>query len=214
MTTVPIPTFVPQDSWYQLTTGNVNPSVADSVPDISYLRPMTTALGDVDGLVGPLDGAYVALAGTDTTFDGGQTWLVWVDNSLLADNGTTVFCPFVDTGTPGRWQALANPSAPTGPTVDVQYFEAGADYTIAARSAPFIQAFVRGARVANVVTNLTLPASTFPGQVVAVKDALGDATTYNINAVAPSIDGQPTFTLYTNYQGQNFTWNGTEWSAT
>ena len=57
MTTVPLPTFVPQDSWYALTTGNVNPSVADTVPNASYLLPRQTPLGLVDGLVGPLEEA-------------------------------------------------------------------------------------------------------------------------------------------------------------
>jgi hypothetical protein len=213
MTTVPIPTFVPQDAWYNLTTGDVNPSVADTVPNINYLRPSATPLGLVDGVVGPLDGAIIGLAGTSSTFDGGQTWLMWDDDSLLADNGVTVFCPFADTGTPGRWRAISNPAAPSGPTTNVQFFEAGADYTIAASSAPFIQVFVQG-RVANLETNLALPGAVTVGQVISVKDAEGDATTYNINVTAPSIDGQPAFTLYTDYQGQNFTWNGTEFSAT
>jgi hypothetical protein len=213
MTTVPIPTFVPQDSWYQLTTGQVNPSVADTVPDITYLQPSSTPLGLIDGLVGPLDGAIIGLAGTATTFDGGQTWLMWDEDSLLPDNGTSIFCPFVDTSTAGRWLALANPNLPVGPTVAVQSFPAGADYTIAASAAPFVQCFVT-ARVANLATNLALPGVTFVGQTFSVKDTVGDAATYAVNVTAPGIDGQPEFTFFVDYQGQNFTWNGTEYSAT
>lgn len=212
MTTVPIPTFVPQDSWYQLTTGNYNPSVADTVPDITYLQPMLTVLGYVDGLVGPLDGAIIGLAGTSATFDGGQTWLMWEEDSLLADDGVNVFCPFVDTATPGRWRALALPNSPTGPTVSTQFFEAGADYTIAASTAQTIMVFVQG-RVANLPTNLALPGSTFISQVVAVKDAEGQSATYNVSVTAASIDGATAFTFYADYQGQNFVWNGTDWSA-
>lgn len=212
MTTVPLPTFVPQDSWYSLTTGNYNPSVADTVPDVTYLRPRSTPQGDIDGIVGPLDGAIIGLAGDSTTMDGGQQWLMWDEDSLLADDGVSVFCPFANTSTPGRWRALGAPTAGPGVITNVQSFEAGADYNIAASSAPFIQAFVQG-RVANTETNLALPGATFLGQVVSVKDAQGDSATYNVN-VTGAIDGTTEFTFYANYQGQNFTWNGTEWSAT
>lgn len=208
MTTVPIPTFVPQDSWYNLTTGNYNPSVADTVPDITYLQPS----GDQDGLVGPLDGAIIGLAGTATVMDGGQQWLMWDEDSLLADNGTTVFCPFVDDSTAGRWRALGAATAGPGALVSVQTFEAGASYTIAASSTNIIQVFVQG-RAAAAPTTLALPGSTFLGQTIAIKDAEGDAATHNIT-VTGTIDGAASFVFYANYQGQNFTWNGTEWSAT
>ena len=214
MTTVPIPTFVPQDSWYNLTTGNYNPSVADTVPDITYLAPQSTPSGYVDGLVGPLDGAIIGLAGTAGTFDGGQTWLMWDEDSLLDYNGTTVFNPFVVTTTPGRWLALANPTGPSGAVQATESIQAGQSATISAQAAPFVNVFVVGVRLDTIATTLALPGATFLGQTFNIKDALGDAATYNIIVTAPSIDGAASFTFYANYQGQNFTWNGTEWSAT
>lgn len=208
MTVVPLPTFVPQDAWFNITTGNYNPSVADTVPDITYLQPS----GDNDGIVGPADGAIIGLRGTATTMDGGQKWLVWDEDSLTADNGSTVFCPFVDTTTPGRWVSLAAAASGPGTIVNVQTFEAGDTYNIAASTASIIQVFVQG-RVAAAETTLNLPGSTFTGQTIAVKDAEGDAATHNINVVG-TIDGAAEFVFYADYQGQNFTWNGTEWSAT
>lgn len=208
MTVVPLPTFVPQDAWFNITTGNYNPSVADTVPDASYLQPS----GGQDAIVGPADGAIIGLRGTDTTMDGGQQWLMWDEDSLEADNGTSVFCPFVDTTTPGRWVALAAASSGPGQIVNVQTFEAGAEYNIAASAATLVQVFVQG-RAAAAETTLNLPGSTFTGQTISVKDAEGDAATHNVNVVG-AIDGTTEFVFYANYQGQNFTWNGTEWSAT
>lgn len=208
MTAPPLPTFVPQDAWYTITTGNVNPSVADTVPDITYLQPD----GDQDGLEGPLDGAIIGLAGEVSTMDGGQKWLMWDADSLLADNGSTVFCPFTEPGNPGRWISLGAATSGPGVVQNVQSFEAGATHTITASTAVFIQVFVQG-RAAAAVTTLNLPGSTFLGQTISVKDAEGDAGTWTISIVG-TIDGLASYDLVANYQGQNFVWNGTEWSAT
>lgn len=208
MAAPPLPTFVPQDAWYNITTGNVNPSVADTVPNITYLQPD----GDQDGLIGPLDGAIIGLAGEAATLDGGQKWLMWDEDSLLADNGTTVFCPFVESGNPGRWISLGAATSGPGVIQANQTFAAGATHNIAATTAIFVNVFVLG-RTAAAITTLNLPGSTFLGQTFSVKDAEGDAGTHSI-FVAGTIDGNDSFELLSNYQGQNFVWNGTEWSAT
>lgn len=209
MTTVPIPTFVPQDSWYTLTTGNYNPSVADTVPNITYLQPS----GDQDGIVGPLDGAVIGLAGTATTLDGGQKWLMWDEDSLEDDNGTTVFCPFVDDTTAGRWIALGSASRGPGTnTVETQTISAGTTDNVTAPTTTVKQVFVLG-RLANAETLVNLPSSATTGWTINVKDAEGDSATYNVRVLG-TIDGASEFVFYADYQSQNFTWNGTDWSAT
>lgn len=209
MTVVPLPTFVPQDAWFNITTGNYNPSVADTVPDVSYLQPS----GGQDAIVGPADGAIIGLRGIDTTMDGGQKWLLWDEDSLEIDNGTTVFCPFVDTATPGRWVALGAADTGPGQIQSIQSIQAGQSTNIAAASTQFVQVFVSGPRLDTIETTLALPGATFNGQTFSVKDALGDAGTYNVIITAPSIDGAATFTFYANYQEAKFTWNGSEWSV-
>jgi hypothetical protein len=139
---------------------------------------------------------------------------MWDEDSLLPDNSTSVFCPFVDTSTAGRWLALANPALPVGPVQESQFILAGQSTVIAASVAPLVYVFVCSTRLANIPTTLALPGVTFIGQTFNVKDVVGDAATYNVIVTAPAIDQQPSFTFYANYQGQNFTWNGSEWSAT
>lgn len=212
MTAPPLPTFVPQDAWYTITTGNVNPSVADPVPNVSYLQPISTVSGLVDGLVGPLDGAVIMLAGLSLEYDGGQKWLMWIEGSLIADDGVNTFCPFVDESTPGRWRNIGAPVQGPGIVVSNQSFNAGESSTIFASVAPFINCFVIQ-RTANAVTTLALPAATFYGQTVMVKDAVGDATTWPITITAASIDGATTFVLGTDYQEIKFVWNGLGWSV-
>lgn len=213
MTAPPLPTFVPQDAWYTITTGNVTPSVADPVPDASYLQPISTVSGFVDGLVGPLDGAVIMLAGIDEELDGGQKWLMWDEDSLLPDDGANTFCPFVDSGTPGRWVNIGAPTQGPGVVVSNQMFNAGVTSSVVASVAPFINCFVN-ARTVDEETTINLPASTFLGQTVMVKDAVGDATTWPINIVAASIDGGASFVLVTDYAEIKFVWNGLGWSVT
>lgn len=209
MTAPPLPTFVPQDAWYTITTGNINPSVADPVPNVTYLQPSN---GN-DGLVGPLDGAIIMLAGLSLEYDGGQKWLMWVEGSLIADDGVNTFCPFVDTSTPGRWRNIGAPTQGPGIVVTNESFNAGESSSILASISPFINCFVIQ-RTVDDVTTLALPAATFYGQAVMVKDAVGDATTWPITVTAPSIDGSTTFVLGTDYAEIKFVWNGLGWSVT
>lgn len=211
MTAPPLPTFIPQDAWYTLTTGNINPSEADSVPDITYLHPSSTPQGPVDGLVGSLDGAVIYLAGLASELDGGQKWLMWRAASMQVDDGVNTFCPFADATKPGRWINTGTPQSGPGAITTVQGVVAGADGEIASAVTQFITVFVK-VRIAPLPMNLALPGSTFLGQQITVKDAEGDAGTYPITVGAPSIDGSPTDVLGTDYQERTYTWNGTEWS--
>ncbi len=213
MTAPPLPTFVPQDAWYNLTVGNVTPSVADPVPDITFLQPYDTPLGEVDGLIGPFDGATVILAGLVSELDGGQKWLMWDAASLTVDDGVNVFCPYANSATPGRWFNIGAPTQGAGVVIATQFIVAGTADTVTAARAPLVQVFVK-TRVDPGETTVALPGATFTGQTISVKDAQGDAGTYNVVVTAPSIDGQTEFRFYANYQSQNFMWNGTEWSAT
>src|SRR5689334_3867727 len=109
MTAPPLPTFVPQDAWYSITTGGVTPSVADPVPDVSYLSPSSTPQGDVAGLVGPFDGAVIMLGGLAAIDDGGQKWLMWNATSFAQPDGQSIFNPNVSASTPGRWVPIGSP---------------------------------------------------------------------------------------------------------
>jgi hypothetical protein len=101
MTAPPVPTVAAQDAWYELVVGNVNPSAADTVPNITYIQPT----GDQPGLTGSLDGEIIYLAGTATALDGGQKFLMWQETSLAVQDLTNIYNPWpVSTpGIPGRW---------------------------------------------------------------------------------------------------------------
>jgi hypothetical protein len=213
MTSVPVPTFVPQDAWYALTLGNLTPNIADTVPLGVDLLPSIDANNQQnDGLVGALDGAVVYLAGLTSQLDGGQGWFMWVAASLRTSNGTTVFCPFVNASTPGRWISTGTANSGPGVVHEVQEFSGGADAVIAASNAPFVTVFIRG-HIATGAMNLSLPGSAFLGQQFVVKDANGDAGTYNITVLAPSIDGSSSDVLSSDYQERTYTWNSAEWSV-
>jgi hypothetical protein len=82
MTAPPVPTVAAQDAWYELVVGNVNPSAADTVPNVTYLQPT----GDQPGLTGSLDGEIIYLAGLNSRLDGGQKFLMWDEASLAVQD--------------------------------------------------------------------------------------------------------------------------------
>ncbi len=212
MVSVPIPTFVPQDAWYALTAGDLNPNIADSVPIGADLLPALDSSNTLqDGIVGSLDGGVIYLAGLVTQLDGGQGWFMWSSASMAVSNGTTVFCPFTDPTVPGRWLSTGSPASGPGVVQVNQIIEAGGTKAILASTAPVINVFVKGRSVAGTTT-LTLPGSTFEGQTVNVKDANGDAGTDNI-IVTGAIDGDVSDTLVSNYAARSYIWNTTEWSV-
>lgn len=179
MTSVPLPTFVPQDAWYALTTGNTQPSIADSVPNYSFLSPVNGQ----DGLVGSLDGGLVYVAGSLTELDGGQQWLMWSATSTALANGSTVFNPYVVTGTPGRWlttQIAAQTAS--------QIVTSGSSVFVAPSFDGVINVAVN--KTVGSATTLILPAAPLDQQEIRVFDAKGDAgtnpitITYNSSTLA------------------------------
>lgn len=190
----------------------ITPSEGDTVPNITYLRPSSTPLGLVDGLVGSGDGFIIYLAGTDTELDGGQAWLMWSAASMADDDGVTVFNPWAAVGTPGRWINTALNVTTASAVKQTQVLTAGGTKAVLAAKQPFIEIIVSG-RSTTGGTTVTLPVSTFQGQEVSVKDANGDAGTYPLTVSAPSIDGSPTYVIGVNYGNASFVWNGTSWSV-
>ena len=214
MTAPPLPTFVPQDAWYNLTLGNINPSVADPVPNTTYLSP---ANGQ-NGLVGPFDGATVILAGTVKELDGTQQILMWVSTSTDAADGATVFNPWVVTTTPGHWKQFSRGGGARFPAVldTVTVPSRHVLWILSPSAAATVQVFVKGIEPTNpqAQTNIVMPGTTFPGQTFSFKDSQGNCATYPIVITAPNIDGGTTFTLNVNYAQIALTWNGTSWSVT
>lgn len=210
MTSIPLPTFVPQDAWYSLTKGNLNPNIADSVPTAADLLPAYDSTNTLqDGIVGSLDQAVIYLAGTSTPLDGGQAWLMWEASSLATSDGINVFCPFVDASTPGRW-VNTSVFGGIGVTVRAFTFLGGTTHTISPQTTPFIVIFVRGGT--NDPTEINLPVTTFMPQQIRIKDANGNAATYPIT-IFGSIDGATSDTISTDYAERTYIWNGSEWSA-
>src|SRR3954468_1115407 len=101
MTAPPVPTVAAQDAWYELTVGNINPSAADTVPNVTYIQPV----GEQPGLIGSLDGEIIYLAGLNARLDGGQKFLMWQEASLAVQDLVNIFNPWpISTpGIPGRW---------------------------------------------------------------------------------------------------------------
>jgi hypothetical protein len=60
--------------------------------------------------------------------------------------------------------------------------------------------------------SITLPPSPTLGQSLAIKDVLGNATSYPIALVGP-IDGGAGFILFQNYQAVELYWSGSQWSV-
>jgi hypothetical protein len=102
-------TFVPGTTWQRLTSGGVQVTPLLTVPNATYLAPS----GGHDGLAGTTDSEVIYLAGTATKLDGGQQFLLWDSTSTTPAAGTSVFNPWVITGTPGRWKS-ANLSTAAG----------------------------------------------------------------------------------------------------
>jgi hypothetical protein len=206
----PLPVFAPQAAWYRLTFGGINPSLADTVPNITYLKPFTDSGGTLqDGLVGGLDGAIIFLAGTATARDGGQKFLMWDEDSLAANNNVTVFCPFVNTSTPGRWIFVDFDTSDIA-QIGSQTITAGGTKSVAASTALLVNIFIKGRSIAGTTT-LNLPATPFLGQTFVVKDSNGDAGTFNIIVDAASLDSASTSSIISNYGLKMYTWNGTEY---
>lgn len=179
MTAPPVPTAVPQDAWYELTTGNVNPSAANTVPNITYLAPT----GDQAGLVGSLDGEIIYLSGTATALDGGQKFLMWQEASLAVQDLINIFNPWpISTpGIPGRWistNILQNSSSG-------QIITSGSSVDILPTNQLVTNILVN--KTAGSPTTLIMPTLVGQWQEFVVIDGKGDASVNPITISSPTI---------------------------
>lgn len=204
MTAPPVPTTAPQDAWYTLTTGNINPSAADTVPNITFLGPT----GEQPGLVGSLDGEIIYLAGTAAKLDGGQQFLMWEATSLAVQDLKTVFNPWpVDTpGVPGRWVSVSVGQTFAGG----QIITSGSVIAILPSSAPVVNVLVN--KTIGSLTTLLLPINPGVWQVFRIKDRKGDASTnpITISGNGSTIEGAPTYVIANDGGSTDLTWDGTE----
>lgn len=206
MTSVPIPTFVPQDAWFGLTLGNANPSIADSVATAAMLSPS----GGQDGLIGSLDGGVVFLAGTAAELDGGQKWLMWTAASLAVADGVNVFNPYVVTGTPGRWLTASAAQRLVGG----QIITAGATVAVIAANVSVVNVLVN--KTVGSPTTLLLPpaAAQQQWQEYLIKDGKRDADVnpITLDGNGLTIDGAGTLVIAVAGGSVSLVWNGTEYN--
>lgn len=202
MTSVPLPTVVPQDAWYTLTTGGINPSQNDSVPNASYLSPS----GDMDGVIGALDGALIYLAGTTTELDGGQKWLMWVADSQDVADGVNTFNPNADPSALGRWKTADTPISTAGG----QIILAGSTVAVLPSSSTLI--FVVVNKTVGSATTILLPVVKALWQTFRVIDGKGDAATntITISGNGSLINGAAQDYIVQDYGATDYTWDGTE----
>lgn len=203
MTAPPIPTVVPQDAWYRLTTGGINPSQNDSVPDASFLAPS----GVNDGVVGALDGALIYLQGTATQLDGGQQWLMWDATSVAVADNLTIFNPWYVTATLGRWLSAET----TTQTSDGQLVVSGTSVAILPSNAKIIYVLVN--KTVGSPTTLFMPTSRVQWQVFKIKDGKGDASTNTItvDGNGANIDANAQAFIVQDYGEIDVWWDGTQW---
>lgn len=208
MTAPPIPTVVPQDAWYRLTTGGISPSQNDSVPNASFLAPS----GVNDGVVGALDGALIYLQGTTTQLDGGQQWLMWDDTSVAVANGVTVFNPWYVTATLGRWLTAGTPPVASS-IAGGQIITSGASVAITASATALTYVLVN--KTVGSATTLFLPTSRIAFQVFRIKDGKGDASSnvITIDGNGVNIDGGTQVFVFQDYGEIDVWWDGTKWRS-
>jgi hypothetical protein len=208
MTAPPIPTVAPQDAWYELTVGNVNPSAADTVPNVTYIQPT----GDQSGLIGSLDGEIIYLAGLNSRLDGGQKFLMWDEASLAVQDLVNVFNPWpISTpGIPGRWistNILQNASGGqiivSGTTVDIL------------PSTLLITNVVVNKSVGSPTT-LNMPSLVAQWQEFVIVDGKGDASInpITISSTLIPINGGTSYVIVNDGGTVRFTFDGSQFRVT
>lgn len=208
MTAPPVPTAVPQDAWYELTTGNVNPSAADTVPNITYLAPT----GDQAGLVGSLDGEIIYLAGTSTKLDGGQKFLMWEEDSLAVQDLVTVFNPWpvATPGIPGRWISVGVGAVVAGGQIIVT----GTTVAVLPSNAPVNNIVVN--KTVGSPTTLLMPTQVGQWQEFIIIDGKGDASInpITIDGNGVTIGGLASFVIVNDNGTVRLTFDGSQYRVT
>jgi hypothetical protein len=208
MTAPPVPTVAAQDAWYELVVGNVNPSAADTVPNVTYLQPT----GDQPGLTGSLDGEIIYLAGLNSRLDGGQKFLMWDEASLAVQDLVYIFNPWPlsTPGIPGRWistnilqSASGGQIIISGTTVDIL------------PSALLITNVIVNKTIASPTT-LNMPTLIAQWQEYVVIDGKGDASVNPITISSPSIliNGATSYVIATDGGTVRLTFDGSQFRVT
>lgn len=208
MPTPPVPVDAPQTSWYELTVGAINPSAADTVPNVSYIQPT----GEAPGLLGSLDGEIIYLAGMTSRLDGGQKFLMWDEASLAVQDLITVYNPWPlsTPGVPGRWistNVLQNASGGqiiiSGTTVDIL-------------PSTLLIANIVVNKTIGSPTTLNMPTLVAQWQEFVIVDGKGDAATNPITIASATIpiNGTTSYVIASDGGTVRFTFDGNQFRVT
>jgi hypothetical protein len=204
MTAPPVPTVAPQDAWYELTVGNVNPSAADTVPNVTYIQPT----GEQPGLVGSLDGEIVYLAGLHARLDGGQKFLMWDEASLAVQDLVNIFNPWPlsTPGIPGRWISTNILQNASGGQVIV----AGTNIDILPTNILVNNILVN--KTVGSPTTLNMPTLVGQWQEFVIIDGKGDASINPITISSPviPINGTTSYVIVNDGGTARFTFDGSQ----
>lgn len=204
----PVPVDAPQTAWYELVVGDINPSAADTVPDVSYIQPT----GDAPGLVGSLDGEIIYLAGTTARLDGGQKFLMWDEDSLAVQDLITVFNPWPlsTPGVPGRWISTIIGQNVSGGQIVVT----GTSVAILPATATVVNIMVN--KAIGSPTTLLMPTLLGQWQEFVIIDGKGDAATnpITIDGNGLTINGAATFVIANDGGTARLTYDGAQFRVT
>jgi hypothetical protein len=208
MTAPPVPTVAAQDAWYELTVGNINPSAADTVPNITYIQPV----GDQPGLVGSLDGEIIYLAGIAARLDGGQKFLMWDEASLAIQDLVNIFNPWpVSTpGIPGRWISTNILQNASGGQIVVD----GATVDILPSNVLITNVVVN--KSVGSPTTLNMPTLVAQWQEFVIVDGKGDASInpITISSTLIPINGSASYVIASDGATVRFTFDGSQFRVT
>jgi hypothetical protein len=204
MTAPPVPTVAPQDAWYELTVGNVNPSAADTVPNVTYIQPT----GEQPGLIGSLDGEIIYLAGLNARLDGGQKFLMWDEASLAVQDLVNVFNPWPlsTPGIPGRWISTNILQNASGGQVIVS----GTNIDILPTNILVNNILVN--KTVGSPTTLIMPTLVGQWQEFVIIDGKGDASINPITISSPviPINGSTSYVIVNDGGTARFTFDGSQ----
>jgi hypothetical protein len=208
MTAPPVPTVAAQDAWYELTVGNVNPSAADTVPNVTYIQPV----GDQPGLIGGLDGEIIYLAGLNSRLDGGQKFLMWDEASLAVQDLVNIYNPWpvATPGIPGRWISTNILQNSSGGQIVV----AGATVDIFPSTLLITNIVVN--KIDGSPTTLNMPTLVAQWQEFVIVDGKGDASInpITISSTLIPINGTTSYVIVNNGGTVRFTFDGSQFRVT
>jgi hypothetical protein len=208
MTAPPVPTVAAQDAWYELVVGNINPSAADTVPNVTYIQPV----GEQPGLTGSLDGEIIYLAGLNSRLDGGQKFLMWDEASLAVQDLVNIFNPWPlsTPGIPGRWISTNILQNASGGQVIVS----GSVIDIVPTNILINNILVN--KTVGSPTTLNMPTLVGQWQEFVVIDGKGDASVnpITISSTLIPINGSTSYVIASDGGTARFTFDGSQFRVT